>query len=168
MPQDFCLAGRQQRTEARSRAAPLVIMDHYQFKCRRLTVNSHPEIRQEFVTMNIIWFAIFLSLGIYLFLAQPIAQTQGFAQHLAPETFELLRTVLYSIAAITLIMTRYLRNSILPKHGDYTLNIQPGSRSALVKYKSAMVIALALSESIGIYGLVLFCLGGEEPFSMPF
>jgi cell division protein FtsL len=74
-------------------------------------------------------------------------------------TFGVLKTVLYLFTFIIIVITRYIRRFILSGKGQYgqaTQNFQP---LTLQKYTTAMIVAWALLESIGIFGLVLFLLG---------
>ena len=80
---------------------------------------------------------------------------------------DLIRDILYGIAILTVILTHFLRNFILAGRsgGSEPMSLKPPSpadQSAVVgKYVTAMIVSLALSESIGIYGLVLFLLGAD-------
>ena len=80
---------------------------------------------------------------------------------------DLIRDILYGIAILTLILTHFLRNFMLGgRSGDSGPMSShprvPSNQSAFVgKYTTAMIVSLALSESIGIYGLVLFLLGAD-------
>ena len=80
---------------------------------------------------------------------------------------DLVRDILYGIAILTLILTHFLRNFMLGGRSGNSepMSSQPPSpsdQSAVVgKYLTAMIVSLALSESIGIYGLVLFLLGAD-------
>jgi hypothetical protein len=68
----------------------------------------------------------------------------------------ILRGVLYGIAVIELFIARFLRRHMLRREeGEVPVRI------ALGKYATAVIVSLALSESVAIYGLVLFILGGD-------
>jgi hypothetical protein len=80
---------------------------------------------------------------------------------------DLIRNILYCIAIFTLILTRFIRKLIIAGRPDGpgpkplkspSLSNQP---SPLGKYVTAMFVSLALSEFIGIIGLVLFFLGDQ-------
>ena len=80
---------------------------------------------------------------------------------------DLIRDILYGIAILTVILTHFLRNFMLGGQSGNSAPMSsqppsPSDQSAVVgKYVTAMIVSLALSESIGIYGLVLFLLGDE-------
>jgi hypothetical protein len=113
--------------------------------------------------MRVLWFmwaAMLISLLIYVFICyQPGIGFKGTEGTDVP--IGLLRNILFGVAAAELIMSYVLRRFMLKGR----LNMF--SRSAAVSqppvvghYTAVVVISLAFSESVGIYGLVLFVLGG--------
>jgi F0F1-type ATP synthase membrane subunit c/vacuolar-type H+-ATPase subunit K len=112
----------------------------------------------------IIWGAMAASLCIYVLICHlmgdGIRQSVGFDFPL-----DLLRNILYGVGFFTLFLTHFLRRFILAakSRGSVSMSskIPPLKYPPPVigKYTSAMLLSLALSESIGIYGLVLFFLG---------
>ena len=112
----------------------------------------------------IIWAAIFGSLLIYVLICHQWGDE--IRQAASPNIpLDLMRNVLYGVAICTLILTHFLRKFMLAgRSGDSgPMSLNPPSRSTpsspIGKYATAMLVSLALSESIGIYGLVLFFLG---------
>ena len=115
------------------------------------------ELDKEFLILKMIWFAILMSLGIYLFFG--LYSSANFGPSMKEDVFGILRTVLYIVSFITLIATRYVRKCVLTGKVRYRQSSQTSQHPALQRYRTAMIVALAMSESIGIYGLVLFFLG---------
>jgi hypothetical protein len=78
-----------------------------------------------------------------------------------PGIFAVLRYILYTLAFITLLMTKFVRKLILSVRGGYKPGTQNSEYSVQVlpKYTIAMIVTWAMLESIGIFGLVLFFLG---------
>ena len=74
-------------------------------------------------------------------------------------TFSILKTVLYLFTVFILIITNYIRKLILSAKGQHRQATQGFEHLGLQKYAAAMIVAWALLESIGIFGLVLFLLG---------
>jgi len=115
------------------------------------------ELEKGMMTMKIIWFAMLGALAVYLFVAIHIGAS--IQPSMNEDTFNVLRTILYALALATLAATRYIRKLVLSG------KIGPGQPSPvsrhpmLQKYSAATVLSLAMSESIGIYGFVLFLLG---------
>ena len=112
----------------------------------------------------IIWGAIFGSLFIYVFICHQFGD--GMRPNASPNIpLDLIRNVLYGVAILTLIGTRFLRKFMLAGRsgGSGPMSVKtdsPSNQSSLIgKYAVAMMVSLVLSESIGIYGLVLFFLG---------
>jgi len=115
------------------------------------------ELDKELFRLKIIWVAILVSLPIYLY----VGLNAGTDQHTSmnEDTFFKFRAILYIISFVTLFVTRYVRNLILSAKGQGILFKQTSQHPVLMKYSVSMIVALALSESIAIYGLVLFFLG---------
>ena len=116
------------------------------------------------LTFWILWGAIFGSLFIYVFVCHQFGD--GVRQNVSPNIpLDLIRNVLYGVAILTLVGTRFLRKFMLAgrpgSSGPMSLEpASPSNQSPLIgKYAAAMMVSLLLSESIGIYGLVLFLLG---------
>lgn len=120
-------------------------------------MTSDQEIDKGLLNLKIIWFAMLISLVIYLVLG--LYAGINFGPSMKEDAFGILRTLLYIVTFITLIATRYIRKLVLSMKGPYQRSSQTFEYPTLQRYRTAMVIALAMSESIGIYGLVLFFLG---------
>ena len=115
------------------------------------------ELDKGLLTMKIIWFALLMSLIIYLFVglyAEPSVRSP-----IGKDAFATIRIVFYVVTFITLIATRYVRRRILSRKGIYQKPTETSQHPALQRYFIAMIVATAMSESIGIYGLILFFLG---------
>jgi len=118
---------------------------------------SEQELNKGLLTMKIIWFGMLTALAIYLFMGLQIGA--GFKSPVDKDTFAILRMVLYAVSFATLIAVRYIRRLALYGKGKYWQPSQTPQHPALQRYVGAMVASLAMSESIGIFGLVLFLLG---------
>lgn len=115
------------------------------------------EINKGLLILKVIWSAMLLSLAIYLFVGIRVAANLQVS--LNEDVIDTLRKVFYALAGVTLIITRYVRRFILSAGGRAGPAAQSSQSPVLQKYATALIIAWALSESIGIYGLVLFLLG---------
>jgi hypothetical protein len=115
------------------------------------------ELGKGLLTLKMIWFAMLVSLAIYVFVGLQVATILQISMN--GDTFDILKSVLYVVAFVTLIITRSIRKLILSAKGQYRPATQSYQHPVLQKYTTAMIVAWALSESIGIYGLVLFLLG---------
>lgn len=121
-------------------------------------------VESRLLVMWIIWGAMVVSLGVYIaicvLVGDKVRQTMGEGFPLA-----LLRNILFGISIVELIATHFIRKLMMrepvtdPGSISSAEPVARDSASMHGKYLSAMVISLALCESIGIYGLVLFFLG---------
>ena len=122
---------------------------------------SDGDLKKGLMTLNIIWFAMLILLAIYLFVGLQVAE--NLRTSLDSDTFTILKSILYILAFITLVVTRYIRKFLLSPKGSNKVATQntryPIQHPAVGKYATAMIVAWAMSESIGIYGLMLFYLG---------
>jgi hypothetical protein len=74
-------------------------------------VMTEQEIDRRLMTLRIIWFALLMSLAVYLFVAIRVgADVQS---SINETTFGILRTVLYVTAIAILIATKYVRKLIM-------------------------------------------------------
>lgn len=114
------------------------------------------------LTLNLIWAAMLISLFIYLFVGIYIKDTLRITME--KDVVDMLRNALYLVSLITLIATRFIRKLILSGKDINTdqSSYKSDQPRGLARYTSAMVVSLAMTESIGIYGLVLFFLGKNE------
>lgn len=115
------------------------------------------EMRKGLLTLKVIWSAMLVSLAIYLLVGLQIAANMEAL--IDEETFGALKMVLYGVALAILIVTRFVRKMILSGKGQTGLPTQADRHPALQTYTTAMILAWAMLESIGIIGLVLFFLG---------
>ena len=127
-------------------------------------VSERKENVNRLLILWIIWGGIFGFLFIYVFICHQFGDEIRRNANL-DIPLDLVRNVLYGVAISTLILTRFLRKFLLAgrSSGSESMSLNPPTPSAqsssIGKYAVAMVVSLALSESIGVYGLVLFFLG---------
>jgi len=131
-----------------------------------LVEHQETAIEKGLLTLWIIWAAIMGSLFIYIFLCHQFGDEirRDMGQNFP---LPLMRNILYGIGIITLFLTHFLKRFILSGTLIDTLSksLKSGQYSNqplfLAKYSTALIVSLALSESIGIYGFVLFLLGDD-------
>jgi F0F1-type ATP synthase membrane subunit c/vacuolar-type H+-ATPase subunit K len=118
-------------------------------------MNPETEANRELRVLMIIWVAMLAALPLYLImglLAAPQVQAG-----MNGETFSLLRKALYAVAVVTLLAIGTVRRLFC--RGFRQEGGQTPAPVVLQRYRGAVIVSLAMSESIGIYGLVLFLLG---------
>ena len=117
------------------------------------------------LTLWIIWVAMIGSLAMYIIICHLMGdEISRNAKSDLP--IDMMRRILSLIAAIELLIAYYLRKFMLSGRIK-SLGMTPTGSNAITskqpphiaRYTIAMIISLALSESIGIYGLLLFLLG---------
>ena len=123
-------------------------------------------VEKKLLVMWIIWGAMVGSLVFYIVICNLIGDQ--IRQPMGPDfPLVLLRNILFGIGILALIATHFIRKFILrkPSGGPGSVSTSQPSLQDLAKiyakYTIAMIISLALCESVGIYGLVLFFLGGS-------
>ena len=115
-------------------------------------------------TIWVIWAAMLGSLLIYVIICHQLGEgLMGAEGDELP--IGLLRKIFFGVTAAELIITYYLRRFMLKGRSSASgSTIVKGSVAMsqppfVGQYTSVVIISLAFSESIGIYGLVLFLLG---------
>jgi F0F1-type ATP synthase membrane subunit c/vacuolar-type H+-ATPase subunit K len=131
-----------------------------------LSPGEMEKINKGWTIVNIIWMAMLLSLLVYLVVGLAVADEIDIS--IEESVFQTIRSVLYVVSFVTLIATKFIRKIVLSGKGQgnitgaYQQSDQKTASPLLAKYTTAMIIALAMSESIGVYGLVLFFLGKNQ------
>lgn len=115
-------------------------------------------------TLWVIWGAMLVSLFIYIVvchvLSKGFVSAGGFDLPIG-----LLRKILAVIGAVVVLVAYFMRRSILSGKNRIP-QPKPVERTAgwntnpfVAQYVAVVIVSLAMSESIGIYGFVLFLLG---------
>jgi hypothetical protein len=114
-------------------------------------------------TVNrILWWSLVISLLVYVVVAH-VASVPHNAQIPLGMLFAVFAVVSVGTAAGTLIYRRHALAGPI-KRGE----LDPSSREGQQKAFQPFILNLLLSESVGIYGLVLALLSGEGAYSVPF
>lgn len=122
-------------------------------------------INKGMFTLWVIWGAMLGSLLIYILICHQLGEEMrgSFVESGFP--FKLFRNILYGVVAVELLMIYYLRKFILKGRPNAAKADIPGRSSTLKQlpfvgqYTAIVIISLAIADSIGIYGFVLFLLG---------
>ena len=131
-----------------------------------MDVSQKGTVENKLFVMWIIWGGMVGSLAIYVVICNLIGDQ--IRRPIGPSfPLTLLRNILFGVSIVTLIATHFIRKLILkkPSGGPESASAsQPSPHNidkTSPKYIVAMIISLVLCESVGIYGLVLFFLGGS-------
>ena len=125
---------------------------------------ERPKLSDQFKVMWIIWGAMIASLLIYVLLCHFLGEEirSNIKTRL---DIKLLRNILFVVAACELGFIYYIRKIMLSIRGAGSESTPVQQESVVElssysgKYITAMIVSLALADSIGIYGLVLYLLG---------
>lgn len=126
-------------------------------KLRRADAVGHPAaMARELLIPRILWFALFLSTLIYLYVLD-VATIQG------EPSWERLWTglsiVAVAVGAASLFAPRWLVKRRAAK---------PNGGSSENRYVTSLIVAMALAETVAIYGLVLGFKGAPPSAVLPF
>ena len=120
------------------------------------------EIAQGLRAVKIIWGAIFSSLAVYAVLGPLVGDkvTAG----LPAETFTMLRAALYVVSLCTIIGARVVRRKMLSPSAPLPRYPSAAGDAAQTvrRYTAAVVVSLALTEAVAIYGFILYILGKNQ------
>jgi len=105
-----------------------------------------------------IWIALVISLFLYTFVGLSVGETDPEAS-----MTELLILILAALSVVLIGVGFSLRNQILRAGFPIGQSMSPPAR-----YRTAMIIALAIFESIGLYGLVIYLVFGNRPVFFAF
>ena len=115
-------------------------------------------------TLWLIWAALLVSLLMYIFLChQPGVGFKSVEGSNFP--IGLLRNIFFGLGAVALLIGYFMRKSMLSirtgisKQKPVERMVKWNAPPFIAKYATVVIVSLALSESIGIYGFVLFILG---------
>ncbi len=115
------------------------------------------ELSRRLSTLKVIWFGMLGVLAVYVFIGLSIAKDVEVSMD--KSTFGVIKTVLYLFTLVIIITTRYASRFILSGKGQSGQATQSFEPMTLQKYTTAIIVAWALLDCIGIFGLVLFLLG---------
>lgn len=111
--------------------------------------------RNQYKIIQIIWLAMLASLAVYAAVSHLAGNSirQDFGEGIP---LDLIRNVLIGISAAELALVHLIKKKILTIHRGM------GQQTVIQKYLLASVLSYAICESIGIFGLLLYLLGGSQ------
>ncbi len=137
-----------------------------------LTATERDQLNQGMKRLWIIWAIMIGSLGIYPIICHIVGDS--LKSDMAPGfNLELLRNILMAMAATQLVFAYFLRKhllqarpapflaGIIARQGTFLAGIiarQGIEEPAISRYTAAIVITLALSDAVGVFGLLSFFL----------
>jgi F0F1-type ATP synthase membrane subunit c/vacuolar-type H+-ATPase subunit K len=122
---------------------------------------TEQELNKGMTTLKSIWFALFASLTMYV-LSAPLLIKNSAQTTFSPEAYNSLRLILFGVALVTLAATWYVRKYLLAAKAAVNPTKRMPNHPAVARYTTSMVVAMGMSEAIGIYGLILYLLGKNQ------
>jgi F0F1-type ATP synthase membrane subunit c/vacuolar-type H+-ATPase subunit K len=129
-----------------------------------MDASQNGTVENRFIVAWIIWAAMMGSLAVYILICNVIGD--DVRRPMGPDfSLALLRKIFFGLSTAALIAAHFIRKFVLRKPSGGS-GPAPASQPSpqdmaarYAKYTTAMIISLALCESVGIYGLLLFFLG---------
>ena len=132
-----------------------------------MEVQEDKDIKKGMRTIWIIWIGIFYCLYIYIKICRYQQSQLPYLSNVDLPLY-LIKYSLYGLSIIVLVVTHYIRKSMLSKRSSKSEEkiIQRAAKmnkpASVVKYTGAVVVSIALSEVIGIFGLVFCFISGDS------
>lgn len=117
-------------------------------------------VSTRFRTARILHGAMVVTLLVYAGIVHLLQQT-GWSGRAAADALPLIRWILYALGAAEFLVVLVARSRALSAEGLEDAARRGGAEAALGLLQTRLVVLLALAESVAIYGLVLFLLGGS-------
>ncbi|MBF0230520.1 MAG: hypothetical protein HQK63_13205 [Desulfamplus sp.] len=121
-------------------------------------------LKKGFLRIWIIWGAMFASLLMYVVICHILQPTWT---PLINEQFPIktFKNGLFIAAIVAFFLSNYIRKFILKSESQLARFREIAARTnidpVIFKYQTAVIISLAISESIGIFGLIIFFLSKD-------
>jgi uncharacterized integral membrane protein len=111
-----------------------------------------------------VWIAMFLTLVLALIFALLLGKNVEQAHH--PRHIRQITQILYGVSVVGLILAYFIRRYMLHRVSSKPLSEEmrttPGQISPYIaRYKPAVVVSLAIAESIAAFGLTIFFMAGN-------
>ncbi len=113
---------------------------------------TEQELNKAMRDQNFIFYTFLSVLFFYVFVCISIFNNTKISMD--PDAMSTLRTALYVVSLITLLITKLIKNFNLKKSLKGSLQAV-----SFMHPNSTMILTCALTQTIGIYGIILFILG---------
>jgi hypothetical protein len=111
-------------------------------------------------TLTMIWGSMVVSVLIYMFVI-PRVIGENINIDFPAAVYPIVRTVLYVVSFGLILAARFVSKLMLSGKTNSSPNTRTASNPAIGRYATAMIMALAFSEAVGIFGLVLFLMAKD-------
>ena len=111
-----------------------------------------------------VWIAMFLTLVLSLIFVFLLGKNVEQMHH--PRTIRQITLILYGVAAVGLILAYFIRKYMLHRASSKPLSEETGNTPGqispyIARYKLAVVVSLAIAETIAAFGLTIFFMNGN-------
>ena len=111
-----------------------------------------------------VWIAMFLTLVLSLIFVFLLGKNVEQMHH--PRTIRQITLILYGVAAVGLILAYFIRKYMLHRASSKPLSEETGNTPGqispyIARYKPAVVVSLAIAETIAAFGLTIFFMNGN-------
>lgn len=128
-------------------------------------MNHHEQLfQQKFQIVTIIGYAMLSSILVYIGIAEFIArQNQPFEGFAPQPELAVLPYILFAISFSTFLAISFLKKTIRKVSAqDHQGDVESSVTKFFMKETNIAVMSYAMSESIALYGLILFLLSGDR------
>jgi hypothetical protein len=129
-----------------------------------LETREKEAVNKWILTLWVIWAAMLVSLFLYIVVCHILGEGFGRVEG-SDLPIGLLRNILAGMGVVVVLVAYFMRRSMLsdqrgiPQPKPVERTVGWNTIPCVAKYVAVVIVSLALSESIGIYGFVLFLLG---------
>lgn len=118
------------------------------------------------LSLQIVWVALLLSLGIYAVIAYTVAKQVANGAQLAPLPAMQMAFAMISLSSVTVayVLSRKLLKQAIGTDDPATLPVAKLARLAFTPW----ILRMAMTESVGIFGLLMAMLTGQPSSGLPF
>jgi len=120
---------------------------------------AEQELDKGISILKVIWTALAVSLVMYVAVIPLFLRDSPI--DFPAEAYPDLRMFMYGLAFATVVLSWFVRRLLLAAKLQAKPR-QSRQHPVLQRYTTAMIVALAMSEAIGIYGLILYLLGKNQ------
>ncbi len=126
-----------------------------------LTPDKRKQLQAAMMTIWIIWGAMIASLLLYVVVALLLGDHLLSRETFDPGLLTTLTRIFMAISAALLLVAFFLRRSLLNRQPEMIAEPVQAPPLPTGQYMTNLLICLALCEAIGIFGFVLYMLGGD-------
>ena len=125
-----------------------------------LSPDKQKQLKAAMMTIWIIWGAMIASLLIYLVVALLFDEKMVEQNRLDPEILKIITNSMLAVSAVLLLAAFFLRRSLFNKPPEIVTTPIQEPPLPTGQYLTNMIICLALCEVVGIFGFIIYMLGG--------